>query len=138
MALASFNTSIAISATDGGTYTVMTGINDISISLGRTLVDVSDMTGSATADFTKRLAALKDIPITVSGFYDSTDTAFGHLKNNFDDPVSNGLFVKIFTSGSVGFKVQCLVESLEVSASADGAQELTVNLQSTGDLSFLT
>jgi predicted secreted protein len=138
MASASYNVTVQVASTAGGTYTTMGGVNDVSLSLGRTLVDVSEMNGSD--DFTKRLAALKDTPITVSGFYDPADTAFGHLRSNFDDPASNQAHVKIFTDGttrSVGFQVQVLVESLEISASADGAQELSVNLQSAGDLSFL-
>ena len=123
----------------GGAFSQLAGVNNVSISLGRTLVDVSVM--NATDDFTKRLAALKDFPITISGFFEPTDTAYGHIKSAFTTP-SNALVVKVIFdgtkgAGSQGFQVTALVESIEISAAVDGAQEVSISLQSNSDVSFL-
>ena len=136
MAVASYTTRFQVADTVGGTYSTMGGVNDVSITIGRTLIDTSDMDGSS--DYTKRIAALKDIPISVSGFY-GADTAFLHLRDNFTSPTANDVFVKVLTGSGpdVGFQVQCMVESIDISASVDGAQEVSISLQSTGDLTLI-
>ncbi len=123
----------------GGGFSTLAGVNDVSISLGRTLVDVSTM--NASDDHTKRLAALKDFPISVSGFFEPTDTAYGHIKSAFVD-ASLPLVVKVIFdgtkgAGSQGFQVTALVESIDVSASVDGAQEVSISLQSNSDVTLL-
>jgi predicted secreted protein len=138
MATASYNAQVQMNSGGGG-YSVLAGVNSVSISLGRTLVDVSAMNGSD--DFTKRLAALKDFPITISGFYNVSDTAYGHVKTAFTTPATT-LGVKVFMDGTLGaglagFSVTCLVESIEISASVDGAQEISINLQSNSDVAFI-
>jgi len=123
----------------GGSFSTLAGVNDVSVSISRTLVDVSVM--NATDDFTKRLAALKDFPISVSGFFEPTDTAYGHIQSAFVDSALP-LVVKVFFDGTKaatkrGFQVTCLVESIEVSASVDGAQEVSISLQSNSNVTLL-
>ena len=138
MATASYIADVQTNISGGG-YSILAGVNNVTISLGRTLVDVSAMNG--TDDFTKRLAALKDFPITVSGFFEPTATAYTNIKSAFTN-AALPLIVKIQFdgsngAGSRGFQVTCLVESIEVSASVDCAQEVSINLQSNSDVSFL-
>ena len=123
----------------GGAYSQLAGVNDVSISLGRNLVDVTTMT--ASGDFTKRLATLKDFPISISGFFEPTDTAYGYIQTAFTTP-STTLGIKVIFDGTKaatkqGFSVTCLVESIDISASVDGAQEVSISLQSNSDVSFL-
>jgi predicted secreted protein len=123
----------------GGGFSGLAGVNDVSVSLSKNLVDVSVM--NASDDFTKRLATLSDFPISISGFFEPTDTAYGHFKSAFVDPALP-VVVKVFfdgtkAAGSQGFQVTVLVESIDISASVDGAQEVSISLQSNSNVSFL-
>jgi len=136
-ATASFLGEVQVNS--GGGFNALAGVNDMSISLGRTLVDVSVM--NASDDFTKRLAALKDFPISISGFFEPTDTAYLSLQTKFTTPATT-LTVKVVFDGTKaatkqGFSVECLVESIDINASVDGAQEVSISLQSTSDVTFL-
>jgi predicted secreted protein len=128
-----------VQVNSGGGFNALAGVNDVSISLSRNLVDVSVM--NASDDFTKRLATLKDFPITISGFFEPLDTAYQSIKTAFTTPATT-LTVKVIPDGtkavgSQGFQVTALVESIEISASVDGAQEVSISLQSNSDVSFL-
>lgn len=123
----------------GGSFSTLAGVNDMSISLGRTLVDVSTM--NATDDHIKRLGALKDFPITLSGFFEPADTAYGHIQSAFIDS-SLPLIVKVQfdatkSANERGFQVTCLVETIDISAAVDGAQEVSISLQSNSDVTLL-
>ena len=137
-ATASYKAEVQVNISGGG-FSQLAGVNSASVSLGRTLVDVSTM--DATSDFTRRLAALKDFPISLSGFFEPTDTAYGHIQDAFVDP-SLPLVVKVIYDGtkaatSQGFQVTALVETIDISASVDGAQEVSISLQSNSDVTFL-
>lgn len=139
MATAAYQGSVSVQGGGGGGYTAMAGVNNVSVSLSRTLVDVSAMNGSD--DFVKRLAALKDFPMSISGFFAAADTAYGHMKANFASGTQ--LEVRIYFdptagAGNTGFYTDCMVESIEVSASVDGAQEVSISLQSNSDVTFLS
>ena len=110
----------------------LNGINDISIGLNSTLVDISAMDGSS--DFTKRLRALKDFPLTVSGFFDPADAAYVYLQADFTAG-SDALSCKVYYTGAAGFEIYAIVESIDFSASVDGAMEVSISLQSNGNIS---
>ncbi len=123
----------------GGGFSDLAGVNDVSVSLSKNLVDVSVM--NASDDFTKRLATLSDFPISISGFFEPLDTAYGHFKNAFVNPALP-VQVQVYfdgskAAGSQGFQVTALVESIDISASVDGAQEVSISLQSNSNVSFL-
>jgi predicted secreted protein len=114
----------------GGGYQTLNGINDISFGLNKTLVDISAMNGAD--DHTARLAALKDFPITVSGFFDPADAAYVYAQTQF---VSGGsMLVDIYYTNSTGFRVTAIVESIDFSASVDGAMEVSITMQSNSDV----
>ena len=113
-------------------FSTMTGINTLSIGLNKTLVDVSAMNG--VADFTKRIAALKDFPVTISGFFDVADVAYGYLLSDFTSG-STVLACKVFYGAATGFHLTDMrVESIDFSASVDGAMEISISLQSNSDI----
>ncbi len=137
-ATASYLAQVQVNISGGG-FSSLAGVNDVSISLSRNLVDVSTM--NASDDFIKRLATLKDFPISISGFFEPTDTAYGHLQSAFIDP-SLPIVIKVQFDGTKaatkrGFQVTALVESIDVSASVDGAQEVSISLQSNSDVTLL-
>lgn len=109
----------------------LNGINDISLGLNKTLVDISAMNG--TNDFTKRLAALKDFPVSVSGFFDPADPAYVYLQADFTTG-SDQVQCKVYYTNAAGFSVDVIVESIDFSASVDGAMEVSISLQSNSDV----
>ncbi len=109
----------------------LNGINDISFGLNKTLVDISAMNGSN--DHIARLAALKDFPLSVSGFFDPADPAYVYLQADFTAG-SDTLSCKVYYTNAAGFEIYAIVESIDFSASVDGAMEVSVNLQSNSDL----
>jgi predicted secreted protein len=135
MATAAYNFKV-LTGTGGGAGTpsaTLAGVNDASITVGGTLIDVSAMDG--TSDFVKRIRGLKDFPMTISGFFNPADAAYTHIKANFVSGTTLG--IKFDYSGGASFQcVDMMVESIEVSASVDGAQEVSISLQSNATLSF--
>ena len=136
MATAAYNFKV-LCGTGGGAGTpsaTLAGVNDASITVSGTLIDVSAMDG--TSDFVKRLRGLKDFPMSISGFFNPSDAAYTYIKANFTSGTALG--IKFDYSGGASF--QCndvMVESIEVSASVDGAQEVSISLKSNATLSFL-
>lgn len=132
MATASYVGKFTVDRNGGGEQT-LGGINNISIGLNKTLVDVSSMNG--TDDHVKRLAALKDFPITVSGFFDASDAAYTYLKDDFVSG-STSLTCKVYYAAGGGFDVDGVVESIDFSASVDGAMEVSITIQSNDDVNI--
>ena len=128
MATAAYNFKVLTDTAAAGAYaTTLAGVNDASITVGGNLIDVSAMNG--TNDFIQRIRGLKDFPMTISGFFNPADTAYGHIKANFTSGTQLG--IKFDYSGGASFLVSnVMVESIEVSASVDGAQEVSISLQS--------
>ena len=127
---ASYVSKITFNLAGGGELT-LNGINDISFGLNKTLVDISAMNGSN--DHVARLAALKDFPLSVSGFFDPADPAYVYLQTQF---VSGGTMVmKLYYTAGAGFEMaSVIVESIDFSASVDGAMEVSVSMQSNSDV----
>ncbi|QDP63945.1 MAG: hypothetical protein Unbinned3992contig1000_59 [Prokaryotic dsDNA virus sp.] len=116
----------------GGGEQTLGGVNDISFGLNKTLVDISAMDG--TSDHVARLAALKDFPLSVSGFFDPSDAAYVYLQTQFT--TGGTLVMKLYYTNAAGFTLtSVLVESIDFSASVDGAMEVSVSMQSNADVS---
>jgi predicted secreted protein len=132
MATAAYNTIVKTATGGGGFGTTLQGVNNVSVSMSRNLVDVTQLDGTKT--FVQRLATLKDGPLTLSGFFLPTDTAYGHIKANFVSGTQLGIEL---SWDAVPNKVTCTnyqVESIEISATPDGAQEVSISLQSNADI----
>lgn len=109
------------------------GINKASYNLKRDLLDTT--TFKDTTGFRLRLAALRDIDITISGDLTPGDAVQTVLKTAFD--AGSSVWVSIYFNptagaGSKGFKVECLVESLSYDASFDGKVTIAYALKATG------
>ena len=132
MATAAYVSKVTFNRNTGGHQT-LGGINDLSIGLNKTLVDVSAMNGAS--DFTKRIAALKDFPVTVSGFFDVADAAYVYLQADFVSGSATLLECKVYYGAATGFTLTDMrVESIDFSASVDGAMEVSISLQSNCDI----
>jgi predicted secreted protein len=127
MAIAGKTLVVKVGAATGGPFTAVKELKEASMSQSGNNQDVSTF-GVA---WIKRIQGLKDASYSLSGFYDSTDTA-GQVAVRNAWLNDSSLFVQFLPGGTTGFQQEVKVSSYEVSASADGAQELSIELEGTG------
>lgn len=126
--LAGYNVTIKVgNSSPAGTE--IESINNVSISDGRTMLDVTSFEGNAGA--MERLAGLRDLSVTLSGFFD-TDTAQALLRTNHGSGTLTYVLVEFDGSGAPSLEIPCLVESIDYSAAVDGTVDVTYNLVSAG------
>jgi predicted secreted protein len=127
--LAGYNVTIQVSSTSPVSGSEISGINNISISDGRTMLDVTTFEGNAGA--MERLAGLRDLSVTLSGFFDSgTEQAL--LRTNHGSGTLTYVLVEFDGAGPPSLEIPCLVESIDYSAAVDGTVDVTYNLVSAG------
>ena len=132
MATAAFNTVVSVKTGGAGSFATLEGVNSASFTFGKNIIDVSTLTG-ATGDFRKRLGTLRDFPMSISGFFLPSDTGYQRILAQYTSGTQTD--VKFDFSGGSTFTVQVVVESIEISVTPDGAQEVSISLQSTSDFS---
>jgi len=126
--LAGYNLLINVGNSPGPS-TEITGINNVSITDNRTMLDVTSFEGNAGA--MERLAGLRDVSVTLSGFFD-TGTGQALLQDNHGTGTLT--YVKVEFDGATppDLEVPCLIESIDYSAAVDGTVDVTYNLVSAG------
>lgn len=127
MALAGHAVAVSISA-DDVTYNEIDGINDVSFGPTRELLESTDFKDTSGAR--TRFAGLKDGAISLSGQYESADTAQAAVRTAWEN--GTDCYVKILWNGATGHKVKTLVENFEIKAAVDGAVEFTSSHQFNG------
>jgi predicted secreted protein len=127
--LAGYNVTIQASGTTPVTGSEVTGINNVSITDNRTMLDVTSFEGNAGA--MERLAGLRDVSVTLSGFF-NTDTEQALLQDNHGTGTLTYILIEFDGSGTPSLEVPCLVESIDYSAAVDGTVDVTYNLVSAG------
>lgn len=110
------------------------GLNSIEAPLSRDMIDVT--TFSANAGGRNRLAGLVDIPITMSGFYEASDTAQTAIRSGWAAGTTVYVLIRFDGSGAPSLEVPCLVESWSISANPEGALEFTASFQQNGAHTF--
>lgn len=80
------------------------------------------------SDFVRRLQGLKDASYSLGGFYNPTD-ADGQMAIRSAWADDTPLHVRFLPDGATGFQQEVKVSSFEVSASADGVVELSIDLE---------
>lgn len=109
------------------------GINNVTYSPSLDLLDVTDFKDSTGAKL--KLGGLKDGSISLSGDLEMTDAPQALLRTAAGDGSSVWMSCYFNPSGSTGqkgFKVECKVESFEITAAVDGKVEFSASLQFTG------
>lgn len=101
------------------------------------VADLNDATMSSEADnqdistfsseYVRRLQGLKDNTFSLGGFYNATD-ADGQMAIRSAWADDTPLHVRFLPDGTTGFQQEVKVASFEVSASADGVVELSIDL----------
>lgn len=108
------------------------GINNVSYSPNVDLLDVTDF--KDTTGFKLKLAGLKDGSISLSGDFEAADAPQALLRTSWSSGASvwiTCIFDPNASTGSKGFKVECKVESWEVTTAVDGKVEFSCSLQFT-------
>lgn len=133
MALAARNLVVKVGSSENGSFNTVADLKEASMSQSGNNQDVSTF-GS---DWIKRIQGLKDATYSLSGFYNGGDTnGQKALRDAWlgDDPI----FVQFLPDGTTGFKQAVKVSSYEVSASVDGVQEVSIELEGDGPISSVT
>ena len=137
MALPGFNALVTSATgtilTGSGNYSTVNGIKNFSISDGRNLLDITDF---ADANVVGRIAALRDIKITIAGDYENFGTTTAGWNNIASaqaagNPVAMQIFLNSTTVSfgpTQGFAYTLLVESIAYNAAVDGKVEISVAL----------
>lgn len=126
--LAGYNVTIKVGNSASPTDEV-TGINNVSLSDGRNMLDVTTFEGNAGA--MQRLAGLRDLSVTLSGFLNS-DSEQVLLQTNHGAGTLTYVLVEFDGAGAPSLEIPCLVESIDYSAAVDGTVDVTFNLVSSG------
>lgn len=123
-----------VSTASAGTYTTIATMNNGSFAINGESVDVT----AFAASYRDRIQTLKDITWDVSGFWTSTDTSGQTavrtaLANNSD------LYIRCLVDGTTSNYVlqQVLVASYGVSATPDGAVELSLSFEGKGSATIV-
>ena len=111
-------------SSDDATYNAFDGLNDASFSPSR---DLLDTTAFNDASARQRLAGLTDGSISLSGDYESADTAQALVRTSFTSGAA--IYIQCKWDGTNGHKATCIVEDFEISASVDGKVEWSATIQ---------
>jgi predicted secreted protein len=130
MALAARNLVVRVRTSDNGAFHVVDDLKEASMSQSGNNQDVSTF-GSA---WIRRIQGLKDATYSLSGFYNPSDAdGQAALRAAWlgDAPIT----VQFLPDGTTGFQQSVRVSTYEVSASVDGVQEVSIELEGDGAIS---
>ena len=129
MVLAAHPLVLSVATSVGGSYAEIDGINSVSFGPNRTMLETTDFKDTSAAK--TRMSGLKDGVSRLGGDYESTDTTGQNVLRTAEDD-GTSVFVKFLWDGSTGHRVECKVESYEISGEVDGKVQVTYNLTFTG------
>lgn len=126
MALAGKRVVIKASTNDV-TYNNVLELNDASLSAEGENIDVTEFGD----DWINRIQGLKDVSLSLSGFWAPADTT-GQvvIRNSLINDTD--LFIQYLPDGTNGFKAPVKVATFEISAAVDGAVEVSIDLEGNG------
>lgn len=129
MAVAGKKLLVQVSTASGGTFTTIAEMNNASVAVNGENIDVTAFGSS----WRSRIQGLKDISLDVSGFYNSTDTNGQSAARN---AMVNGtdLYARVLLDGTTSnyIQTQAFLGSYDISASVDGAVEVSMSIEGSG------
>lgn len=125
MAMAGKNLRILVANVDAPTEADFVEVMDLNDASMPTESDNQDIS-TFGSNYVRRLQGLKDATYSLGGFYDPTDAGQMRIRTALveDSP----LHVRFLPDGTTGFQQEVKVSSFEVSASADGVVEVSIDL----------
>ncbi|MBV9772644.1 MAG: hypothetical protein JO040_01760 [Gemmatimonadetes bacterium] len=129
MAIAGKTLVVKVGTVSTGPFNLVQELKDASFSQSGSNQDVSTF----DFDWVKRVQGLKDGSYSLSGFYNPTDTNGQVAIRNawLNDTV---LFVQYLPNATNGFQQEVKVSKFDIKASANGATELSVELEGNGPI----
>jgi predicted secreted protein len=127
MAIAGFNTTVAVATGAETTYFIIDGISSCDFSDGRDLLEITDF---ADDNLRRRIAGLRDISASLSGDVELADNGYQLLAAAYN--AGDRVYLRYLVDGTNGVMLPCLIESKDISSSVDGKVELSMSLQSEG------
>lgn len=129
MALVGFESSVTVATGASATYSPFGGIQNFSIGDSRDLLDI---TAFSHANVRARLAALRDVSLSLGGDLEPADAGLLKVRAAYDagDTVCFQVFTHASSAQSTatsGFAYVMSLESLEISGSVDGKVELSLS-----------
>ena len=129
MALAGSGVEISAS-TNGAAWTEIDELNNASMNCDGENIDITKFGD----DYRARIQGIKDAGYSLSGFWDKDDTA-GQVAIRGAWAGNTAIYIQILLDGTNGWSQQCRVSSFNISVAADGAVEVSIDLEGTGDIS---
>lgn len=132
MALKGKGLKINVSS-DGETWNQVAELNDGNMTIDGDNIDVT----AFCQDFINRIQGLKDGTYSLSGFYAPDDTNGQLLIRGAlldDDPI----YIQFLPDGTSGFEQEVKVDTFDVSATVDGAVEVSIDLEGNGTITLAT
>ncbi|WP_018130714.1 phage tail tube protein [Effusibacillus pohliae] len=127
MAMSGKGLRVKVATASNGPFNEVQDLNEASMSMEGDNQDITTF----SSDFIKRLQGLKDVSYSLSGFYKPSDTnGQVAIKNAFLNDTA--LYVQFLPDGTTGFQQEVKVSSFEVSASADGVVEVSIEFEGSG------
>lgn len=125
-AIAAKSLKIKVGTTSTGPWTDVADLNEATMTNEADNQDISTF----SAQYVKRMQGLKDGSYEISGYY-NMDAAAG--QKAIRDALINDtkLYVQFLPDGTTGFQQEVKVSSFEVSGSADGVLEVSIELEGT-------
>jgi TP901-1 family phage major tail protein len=123
-------------STDDSTYYDIGGAKDISFSASRDTIDVTDNDSTGQ----EHLEGLPSASLSFTCNYDEADTAFSTLltSNENGTQIYYRYRPRGDTSTAKEYKFQGTITSFEASGATDGAVEMSVEVESTGSITYGT
>ncbi len=127
-----FRVKVSTTVGGAGAYTSALGINDGTVNLSGTNVDVSEFGDT----WMERIQALKDASYDLKGFYNAAD-ATGQIALQSAFVNDTEVWVEMLPDGAAGFKQQVKVSKYVVGAPVNGAISVAITLEGTGVVSLI-
>jgi len=123
--------SIVEIGTDGTNWETVANLNTADMNQDGDNIDVTTF----TQEYINRIQGLKDVTWSLGGFLDldDTDGQVVILQSLKDD---TELHVRFLPDGTNGFEQEVKVSAFNTSTSVDGAVELSVDLEGTGEITL--
>lgn len=114
-----------------GNYIEIDGINDVSMSNDRTVLDKTDFKDTSGAKL--KFNGMRDGSISCSGDLEPADLGFLEVVDAADSAADDRVvWVQILWDGTTGHHVKCVVENLTRNAGVDGKVEVSFELPYNG------
>jgi len=121
--------AVIYASTNGSDWTAIDELNNASMNANGENIDISKFGD----DYRGRIQAIKDATYSLSGFWDKDDTN-GQVAIRAAWAGNTAIYVKFTVDGTNGWYQQCKVSGFNLSIAVDGAVEVAIDLEGTGDI----